>query len=272
MKNNNLIFPPSKKISFNAMLKNNDGLLANHIAVNEKLNYNQAVQLISDEIKIWNEQIENDTLHLDKIGQFKQNKEGNKFFIPCATQNYLTSSFGLPAIPIQSKVMDEQVENTSIERPKYEMNVLLKYAAGVAVIMTLGLSIWQFDQVNKKKNYTLEIINQDRINDKIEQATFNINQPLPTIKIDVQSGNEPKLNIVEKPFHIITGAFSIKENALKKINTLKAKGYESAQIIGQNKWGLHQVAINSYETKDLAKNAIASIRKYVSKDAWILTK
>ncbi|MBP6425885.1 MAG: SPOR domain-containing protein, partial [Flavobacterium sp.] len=36
-------FPPKKLISFNSYLKNNDGLLANHIAQTEKTSYEYAV-------------------------------------------------------------------------------------------------------------------------------------------------------------------------------------------------------------------------------------
>ena len=39
-------YPPKKQISFNANLKNNDGLLANHIALQEKISYGEAVRKI----------------------------------------------------------------------------------------------------------------------------------------------------------------------------------------------------------------------------------
>lgn len=271
---NSLIFPPSKKISFNALLKNNDGLLANHIAVSEKLNYSQALDFISKEVDVWNQKIKNDVLVLEKIGQFEANAEGQKLFSPDRNQNYLTASFGLPTIPIHTKSSATVLEKKTVEKPKFEMNPLLKYAAGVAVLMTLGLSLWQYDQVNKKKNYTLEVIHQDRVNDKIEQATFNIGKPLPAIKIEIDSNNQNlnnEENATYKPFHIITGAFSIKDNALNKVNQLQSKGYP-AEIVGQNKWGLHQVAIMSFSSKEEAKSELKSVRSNISKDAWLLTK
>ena len=39
IESSNSFFPPKKMISFNAYLKNNDGLLANHIAQAEKTSY-----------------------------------------------------------------------------------------------------------------------------------------------------------------------------------------------------------------------------------------
>ena len=49
----NSFFPPKKTISFNSQIKNNDGLLANHIAQAEKTSYGFAVSAIAFEILNW---------------------------------------------------------------------------------------------------------------------------------------------------------------------------------------------------------------------------
>ena len=49
----NGFYPPKKLISFNAYLKNNDGLLANHIAQTEKTSYEYAVSAIQYEVFNW---------------------------------------------------------------------------------------------------------------------------------------------------------------------------------------------------------------------------
>ena len=49
----NTFYPPKKVISFNSHLKNNDGLLANHISQVEKITYEIAVQNISKEVSLW---------------------------------------------------------------------------------------------------------------------------------------------------------------------------------------------------------------------------
>ena len=46
----NSFSPPKKMIAFNANLKNNDGLLANHIALAEKTSYEYAVSKIQYEV------------------------------------------------------------------------------------------------------------------------------------------------------------------------------------------------------------------------------
>ena len=55
--------PPKKMISFNSQLKNNDGLLTNHIALEENLSYDSALTSIKEKVLIWVETLEkNETL------------------------------------------------------------------------------------------------------------------------------------------------------------------------------------------------------------------
>jgi len=49
---NNIITPPSKLISFNAKIKENDGLLANHIAIVENISREKAGKKIHKKI-LW---------------------------------------------------------------------------------------------------------------------------------------------------------------------------------------------------------------------------
>jgi len=74
-----------------------------------------------------------------------------------------------------------------------------------------------------------------------------------------------------KKFHVVGGAFREVANANKKLEQLKAKGYD-AQIVGKNKWQLTQVAFGSYTTKEEAQTALNDIRKTIAKDAWLLVK
>ena len=103
---------------------------------------------------------------------------------------------------------------------------------------------------------------QKALEKKIQTATFVISNPLPTIELNV-------VKKIAKPYHVVAGAFQFSENAQIKVDQLKAQGY-NAKIIGVNKWGLTQVAFNSYSDKNEATNNLYKIQKTVSKDAWLL--
>lgn len=72
-------------------------------------------------------------------------------------------------------------------------------------------------------------------------------------------------------FHIIGGAFNQSENAIKKVNQLKDKGY-NASIVGVNKWNLTQVAFGSFATREEAQVFLRQIKATEAKDAWMLVK
>ena len=110
-----------------------------------------------------------------------------------------------------------------------------------------------------------EIAKQQKdLETKIQSATFVIDNPLPTIELNVTKE-------LPKPYHVIAGAFQIEANATKRVNQLKAKGFD-AIILGKNKWGLTQVAYASYYKKTDAYKTLASVRKTDSEDAWLLVE
>lgn len=135
--------PPTKIISFNANIKNNDGLLANHISMAEKMSYEEAVLSISEVVEQWMQKLNGrETLTLENIGALKLSSEMNWFFEPVNSTNYLTSSFGLspfisPAIKREElKKEVEQLEEVApiIFTPEKKKNYsYLKYAAAAVV-------------------------------------------------------------------------------------------------------------------------------------------
>lgn len=55
---------------------------------------------------------------------------------------------------------------------------------------------------------------------------------------------------------------------IKKSEELKAEGYKASKV-GVNKYGLHQVAYQSFATMDAA-NAFLEILKTKQKEGWVL--
>jgi cell division protein FtsN len=102
-----------------------------------------------------------------------------------------------------------------------------------------------------------------RLDAKIQEATFIIENPLPAVMVNLnkQSGD----------FHIVAGAFRVEANSNKKLQQLKDLGY-NARRIGVNRYGLHQVVYESFETRKEAEKALFKIRKAHNRAAWMLIK
>jgi cell division protein FtsN len=267
---NHILSPPYRQITYNGHLKNNDGLLANHIATVDNISYESALNYIRFEIEDWQKKLKNRDIDIEGIGSFSLVND-KLHFEPQETINYLTSSYGLTNV-VSKKIKREEIieKKTKVSEKKpivlsAETNKspnYLKYAA----IFILGLSLigfggklyrdYQNDQMLVKATEQQHIIE-----DKIENATFVITKPLPTLNLDI--------TISKKNFHVIAGAFRYPQNAKRKVDQLKYKGYD-ARILGVNKWNLSVVSFGSFSTREEAVNHLRDIRVNVEKDVWLL--
>ncbi|HEX5000889.1 MAG TPA: SPOR domain-containing protein [Bacteroidia bacterium] len=90
-----VLSPPSKKIAFNASLKTNDGLLANHIASRTGMSYPEACDTIRNYV---NEALRNieggKKLVIEQVGSLYLDAQKNLRFAPDNKANFLIDSFG----------------------------------------------------------------------------------------------------------------------------------------------------------------------------------
>lgn len=272
----NTFYPPKKVISFNANLKNNDGLLANHIALQEKISYEQAVAKIEQTVDVWNATLLNEVITLKNVGVVTLNTEGSLLFTPDTPLNYLTSSFGLasvvsPAVKREEyKAQAEALEEVApiIFTPERKANYsYLKYAAIFAAVAFAGGSGFKVyrDKEVAEQTLLVEKAVQEKVQSRIQQATFFIDNPFPAVAMNV------KEEVKSTPYHIIAGAFKSKANAQKAANELTAKGFKP-EIFEKNKFGLFTVSYNSYATLEEAQTNMAQIHRSHDRDAWLLIK
>jgi hypothetical protein len=273
----NSFFPPKKLVSFNSFLKNNDGLLANHIAQAEKTSYEYAVSAIQYEVFSWKKALQETGLFTIKnVGDLRLNEDKNLVFTPYDQTNYLTSSFGLSPFvsPLVKREIFEQKIEAIVEKepvvfvPEEETRKsysYLKYAA----VFVLGLGIAgavgypMYKNRIAEETVLVETLVQKKVQNKIQEATFFIQSPLPAVTLSVK---EEK---VAMPYHIIAGAFRKERNAQKALENLIKKGFK-AKRIEANKYGLFPVLYGSYSTFPEAEKAKREIQNSINPEAWIL--
>ena len=286
----NSFVPPKKVISFNSHIKNNDGLLANHIALQEKISYENAVSKIQTQVVFWLKKLENkESLVLENIGEIFSNSEHNFVFKPNTAINYLTDSFGLAgfnspeiarANQIQSEVTSEvapQIETpvsvdttAEAEAPVIPLNGKnrtknwMKYAAAVAVFASAGTYGYKmyFDYTIEQQTSIVEKTVQEKINQRIQEATFVIPNPINAVDLTLEATHNGK-------YHVIAGAYRSKQNAIKAMNDLLSQGFE-AHLLTENKYGLIPVAFGSFSNLNEAQNLKIQIKSKDSVEAWLL--
>lgn len=285
--------PPTKKITFNKAIQNHDGLLAETVARGESMDFESAKHKIQLFVNDFQSALRVEkVLEIPQLGRFYLDKEDKLSFEPNAYINYFIESFGLGELTLdavsqtlaesQGKVEDtvkvrtletpsknEEVATSSLEATASEekkSKPYLKYAA--VGLIALGLA--GFAGLYQYNNYVISYNDAEAqkaeslLQDKIQSAEFKYTfseLPLSTTKIEV----------IKPKYHIVAGAFRVESNATKKVELLRAKGY-NASLMGVNAYGLHQVAFASYVQKSEALAQLRQIKATENSEAWLYVK
>lgn len=106
--------PPSKQISFNKNLKNNDGLLTNHISQRQHISFQEANQLIRAFVDRSMAGLkQGDKIKIEKVGILYLDPEGNIQFEEEEQNDFLLDSFGLQsfrALPIARSTVEDRLQ------------------------------------------------------------------------------------------------------------------------------------------------------------------
>ena len=270
-------FPPKKVVSFNANVKNNDGLLANHVALQEKMSYELAVIKIGDVVNEWTYLLQNrNRVVLKNIGKISVNNEMNWVFEPANTVNYLTDSFGLSSFvspEIIREVLKQEVEALEEKAPiiftpeRKKDYSYLKYAAIFVVMLGAGGFGYKtyYDQQIETKTLAVQKNVQEKVQQQIQEATFVISAPVEAVELNVATPVEEKM-----PYHLVAGAYRSEENANKAIAELKAAGFENAKMLPMNKHNLYPVVYGSFKNLTEAQTERKNIQKSHNAEAWLL--
>jgi hypothetical protein len=280
----NTIRPPSKNIVFNKSLSNNDGLLANEIAINEKINFKQAQKRIVEYVSFLN-----DNLHLHKkmyiteVGTLLLVENTKIIFIQSSTRNHLLESYGYAPIQFPTIVRENVSENlkTKIKELPISYKKEKKSWLKVAVI-ALPLAILSLVGVNNseqiKASYaslvpvnstvkTVEITKQEISQFDYNSVSMNIDQAITDYYQLLNESEQAK----QTPKHfVIAGSFKSKSNAKKLVNKLNKWNYSDATILEKSSNGYYRVCYTQHLQHHLALASLEDIKKYNS-TAWLLS-
>ncbi len=282
-----LAFPPRRILTFNRLIKNNDGLLINHITSKTGRSYDEIKQEVTLLVQQWNTLLEQgDKLSIEGVGIIYKNN--NQFlFEPISSANFAKKAFGLQAVtakPVQQKQIVSQTNQTvtantietnqPLDNSENKTKPYLKYAAifvGFG-LLALGANSYNISRQNKIQQQ-LVAKQQIALEKKIQTATiFVTDENIPEVTLNIKTPVKEEISKpIDAKYSIIIGAFRNIANAEKRIATLKEKGLD-AYITSANKYGLHQVAAYSTNDEKTAINTLHKFQKTVSKAAWLYIK
>ena len=262
-------YPPSRRVSFNPKIKNNDGLLANFISEKETISYEVAVKNIHNEVISWKKKLNTEPILLNNIGELSYNSDENIIFSPDLDSNHFLGSYGLPSIYYKKqqdlvstynestlKKYNDLKGNSSISRvPDF-----VKYAAALVIIFSTTVFLSnQYEEYNFQNQLILEQENRQKTIQRVESAVFDFGS-IPAIELEVK--------VQVNKFHIIAGAFGVKSNADKLYKSLLSKGYNPTKLPLNDK-GLIPISFDNFSNRKDAVIALRQLQMSENKDAWI---
>jgi hypothetical protein len=281
--------PPTRSITFNKAIQNHDGLLAETIAKGESMDFESAKHKIQLFVNDFQTALQVDrAIEIPKLGTFYLDQEDKLSFEPLDKINYFVDSFGLDEMTLaeisnpvteNNSQADEKEKLRSLEPKTAEREITpvyhsedkqkrpyLRYAAvGVIALSLASLAgLYQYNNYVISYNDTESQKAESLLQERIQSAEFSYT--LPELPL-----NTAKVETLLPRYHIIAGAYRIESNAKKKVELLKAKGYD-AVIIGKNSYGLHQVAFSSYVQKWEALQHLRKIKAIENPEAWLYVK
>jgi len=106
-----IITPPSKALSFNKNLSNNDGLIVSTLSIEKNISYDEAQKIIASDVQKMNAQLQNgQRVHLENVGFLYTNSAGKIAFEQDRFFNLLLSSYGMGNVQFVSHEVEEKVE------------------------------------------------------------------------------------------------------------------------------------------------------------------
>ncbi len=302
----NIMRPPSKRISFHEELMANSHLLITRISDDEKISLAETNKLIEKTVKDWQLTLaEGDSIKLEGIGRFYQDKKGAVCFNQSLEANFNLDSFGLDmfrATAIQRDVQIKAAVTTAIQdhiSPKAERESNRKVFpywraaavfAGVGALLTLGFFkseinlndefMANFNPLHYSRAIEVPVASEKALPkeadsespaEAVKSVRYEelVNTPVETPEPNNGIGDliTPASEVL--PYQVIVGSFKDVTNAQDLILRLQRMGYEP-RILEDNS-SFSKVSIQGFENRAQAVSSLKSYKARVNKGAWIYT-
>jgi hypothetical protein len=292
------IYPPSRIVTFNAMLVHDDGLLASCIAREEKTAYRDALQKIEAYVSACKNLLASgQSVKIEGIGNLSITPEKSIVFYPLADANFAGYTFGLDSIYLHPAEIKEPLKRTdkkpvdraprAIRKSPASVKWTLSVALPVIVFLLYGIIFpvsFQRLYMNYSGIITDVFINKTQpspaktvemkqepvevpvVSLIVEPAVVIQDEPAGPSKPMVKSQAGP---VIGKKFYIIGGCFESHENAYKFLSELKNRGFE-AEEAGTNQRGHLRISYKSFPGRQEALIYLDEIKARENPAAWLL--
>ncbi len=139
----NLIYPPTRLLTFNGQITHSDGLLASSVARRESVSYDKAVEMVAQSVSDMMTCLESQNeFVLGQLGYLRKNDEGSVEFVPnnCFCHSFSLGAYKPLSLASESTGTEKNVISARGERYSF-VRRFANVAASVVLLLMLGLML-----------------------------------------------------------------------------------------------------------------------------------
>lgn len=273
--------PPAKSVSFNKKLNFNDGLLINHVASEEGLNYIAARKKVDLMVQELNYRLtDGEDINIPGLGDLHYDEQQHLVFTPKIEGNLNIDAFGLDTFSYESLFSRQVARKAISQQDRQAVEVIFQKRSLKKVLLAVPLLFAL--AVIPLKNNTTHIQKSDlssiremvmpTASPAVMEETPVVEETLTVDAEEVAEAAQAEEIAEETParYFLIVGSFRAEENAQTFIGQLDKKGYQGTDL-GVIK-GLHYISLGGYTTIDDALSARTNYEKQTGSGSWIYKK
>ncbi|MFI3239867.1 MAG: hypothetical protein R3Y22_04685 [Bacteroidales bacterium] len=272
------VYPPSRVISFNSDINNNDGLLANSLVRREGVTYDIALNLIADEVSSYKIQLNNSgEFTLSEIGLFVKSGSETIVFTPFNDGKIRSDLYGFTAFDMP-KLADRLADKSGVDKKK-SSNVIyipisrniFRVAASIILLIGMSLLLTTPITVNHVQNYaSMGVIKSaDISNTLVEQNTTKtvvVEQVAEVTPVEIVAVATPEINCVaDMKYYLVVGSFNTQDAANIHIKQYKNRVSDLNILYNGNKYMVYAAKGDTFRSL----KPIHSEMQQDFKGAWI---
>lgn len=255
-----IVHPPSREITFSPELKNNDGLLLNHMAHREGLTAPVAhglLENLKDELHYRLDHGE--PILLEYLGTLSREGGSFRFVSETGTESF-PGAYGMNSIPLRKFEIpaDLQIQATpgiktsSHVPPVWKSSGRKKHLLWFLIIPVAGLVVFTWFRFRQAEPITSDATTEMAVQARIPEPVIHQEDSVraDSLQVNPQSQLPEITHPATGMYYVIGGSFKDRENADKYCRQAISKGYEPKYLgeIGN----FHVVAIGHYTTESEA--------------------
>jgi hypothetical protein len=285
------LLPPSRIISFNRQLQQNDGMLIQHISAKTEIPYKTAEEKVEQFVKACKHQLSaRGIIVIPEVGKLYTDQNGNLNFAPNTGRNYLPEAYGLQPVSWYKVYVDKLVEALKEEdepavvtvRPETDAiktKRKRRYRSGVitsfAIIVVLMVLIAQGIYIKPLQLNTLSLFSFDTVMPMVDvpvavnKTATNLkagNQHAPTLMPEMEITRFHNTN-ADEGYYLILGSF----NSIEKAERYKQRQQLDNELtILDSGAGNYRIATYVTANTTQALATLHQFRMQYRPDVWLL--